>query len=79
MNMCVYVMVSNPGLLHSRWILYQLSHKGSMCIYIHIYIYVYIYTHTYIHIHTQEMIFLWRYVIRHRNQDNALSKNNGLQ
>ena len=26
---------SNPGLLHYRWILYQLSHKGSPYIYIH--------------------------------------------
>ena len=40
----------NPGLPHCRQILYQLSHKGSPCIYI--YTYIYIYTHTYTHIHT---------------------------
>ena len=38
---------SNWGLLHGRWILYQLSYQGSPCmpiyIYIHIYKYIYIY------------------------------------
>ena len=38
---------SNWGLLHGRWILYQLSYQGSPCmpiyIYIHIHKYIYIY------------------------------------
>jgi len=34
---------SNPGLLHCRQILYQLSHKGSPNTTIYIYIYIYIY------------------------------------
>ena len=25
---------SNPGLLHCRWVLYRLSHQGSLCIFI---------------------------------------------
>ena len=49
---------SNPGLLHCKWILYQLSHKGSsLCIRsisigIYHYIYVSIHTHTHTHTHT---------------------------
>ena len=66
---CVCVLGSNPGLLHNRQIVYQLSGKGSMYIYICISVYIY----------TQEMISNWRCIIRHRNQDNALSKKNGLQ
>ena len=33
---------SNRGLLHCRWILYQLSYQWSVCVYIYIYIYIYI-------------------------------------
>ena len=51
----------NWGLLHCRWILYQLSFQGSMyvCVYIYIYttttiyvcvcVYIYIYTYTHMH------------------------------
>ena len=27
---------SNPGLPHCRWILYKLSHQGSLSIYVHL-------------------------------------------
>ena len=41
---------SNPGLLHCRWVLYQLSHQGSQSF---VYIYAYIYTHIHSSIHMQ--------------------------
>ena len=48
---------SNPCLPHSKWILYQLGHKGSPFmllsngnIYIYIYIYIFIYIYIYIYI-----------------------------
>ena len=33
----------NPALLHCRWILYHLSHQGSLCVHIYIFVCVYIY------------------------------------
>ena len=39
---------SNPGLLHCRWVLYQLSHQGSPSF---VYIYMHTHTHTHTHIH----------------------------
>ena len=41
---------SNQGLLHCRWILYQLSYLGSPHIHTYTYTYTYTYTHTHTHI-----------------------------
>ena len=38
----------NPGLLHCRWTLYQLSHQGSP---------LYTYTHTHTHTHTHTYVY----------------------
>ena len=43
---------SNQGLLHCRWILYQLSYQGSPYIYLYTYIHTYIHIYIYTHIHT---------------------------
>jgi len=49
----------NPGLLHCRQILYQLSHQGSLYIYIYTYIYTYTPTPTRIHTISSSSFFFF--------------------
>ena len=54
----------NLGLLHCRWILYQLSYQGSLLIiYIHVYIYIYVYMHIYTYMYVCMYVCIYIYII----------------